>query len=444
MNGRKIDIVLPVVLIGYFLILLDNSVVFTSTVKIADNLNMSQDNVSWITNIYALMFGSLLLLGGRLGDVYGRKLMLIIGIAIFTLGSFMVGISVSGKMIILMRAIQGIGSSVLAPTTLALLLDNYTGLRRQKAISYYGLTAGIGASVGIIIGGIITNYLSWRWGFLINVPIGIILIFITILFVPDNSIKEKIKLDYTGTALSFFGFFLLVYSIDSSNYKIIKFISAIFFISMFILVEKKNKQPLMPLELFKNRERFWAYITRFLFAGTSISYFFLVPQSLQQFYGYTPLMSAIAFMPETITQFIFGMIQTKISTKLKNNSILIIGIFINSLALILGYLIGLQHGYLIGIAIPMVILGIAQGLAFGPLTSAGVTHTNDRISGAASSVVNVFHQIGSSIILSIVVAYSSNLLDLNLKYNTEFLILSILGVITLITSLNIKMNESKS
>lgn len=443
MNNRKIDIVLPVVLIGYFLILLDNSVVFTSTVKIANSLNMTQSNVSWITNIYALMFGSLLLLGGRLGDVYGRKLMLLIGIAVFSLGSFMVGISNSGTMIILMRAIQGIGSSILAPTTLALLLDNYTGTKRQKAISYYGLTAGIGASVGIILGGIITNYLSWRWGFLINVPIGIALIFITILFVPDNSVKEKIKLDYIGTFLSFIGFFLLVYSIDSSDYKIIKFIFAILFITLFIFVEKRNKQPLMPLELFKNKERFWAYITRFLFAGTSISYFFLVPQSLQQFYGYTPLMSAIAFMPETITQFIFGMIQTKISTKFKNNSILILGIFINSLGLILGYVIGLEHGYFIGIAIPMVILGIAQGLSFGPLTSAGVAHANNNISGAASSVVNVFHQIGSSVILSIVVAYISHILNLNLKYNTEFLILSIIGILTLVTSLIVKRNENK-
>ncbi|MCT6859405.1 MAG: MFS transporter, partial [Apilactobacillus sp.] len=183
---NKFGIILPIILLSYFLILLDNSVVFTSTVKIASDLQMTPQSIAWITNIYALVFGSLLLLGGRLGDLYGRKRIFLVGLVIFTICSLLVGIAPSGIFIIIMRGFQGIGSAILAPTSLALLLDNYAGKQREKAISYYGVTAGLGASVGLIIGGIVTTFVSWRLGFLINVPLGLLLILLTIFAVPTR------------------------------------------------------------------------------------------------------------------------------------------------------------------------------------------------------------------------------------------------------------------
>lgn len=209
----KFGIILPIILISYFLILLDNSVVFTSTVQIASSLYMTSQSVAWITNIYALVFGSMLLLGGRLGDLYGRKPVFLTGLVIFTLFSLLVGLAPSGLFIIVMRAFQGIGSAILAPTSLALLLDTYEGKKREKAISFYGVTAGLGASVGLIIGGLVTTFYSWRLGFLINVPLGILLILLTIFFVPKSNAQGHAHLDYIGSILSVLAILSLVNAI---------------------------------------------------------------------------------------------------------------------------------------------------------------------------------------------------------------------------------------
>lgn len=187
MNKSKFGMVLPIILISYFMILLDNSIVFTSTVKIAADLHMDAQSLAWVTNAYALSFGGLLMIGGRAGDIYGRRRVFIAGLLIFTLGSLLVGMSQSGAMIIAMRALQGVGSAILAPTTLALLMDSYQGATRTRAIAYYGATAGIGASFGLVIGGLIASYFSWRDGFLLNVPVGLIMLALTLKFVPAKA-----------------------------------------------------------------------------------------------------------------------------------------------------------------------------------------------------------------------------------------------------------------
>lgn len=154
MQKQKFGPVLPIILISYFMILLDNSIVFTSTVKIAQDLQMDAQALAWVTNAYALTFGGLLMLGGKAGDILGRRRVFTFGLVIFTLGSLLVGLAQNGAMIIAMRALQGIGSAILAPTTLALLMDSYQGNMRTKAIAYYGATAGIGASFGLVVGGL--------------------------------------------------------------------------------------------------------------------------------------------------------------------------------------------------------------------------------------------------------------------------------------------------
>ncbi|MEJ6400832.1 MFS transporter [Nicoliella lavandulae] len=407
-DNRKFGIILPIILVSYFIILLDNSVVFTSTVSIANELNMNAHMIAWITNMYALMFGSLLLLGGRLGDLYGRKRIFLIGLIIFSIGSLMVGIAPSGGFLIGMRALQGVGSAILAPTSLALLLDNYTGQQRSQAIAYYGVTAGLGASVGLIVGGLITTFYSWRLGFLINVPIGVALIIMTIMFIPSRAPKSKQQLDYLGSFLSVIGFLALVYSIDGSIYKLPALIVAIIFLGAFILREAKTNHPVMPLKLFTDSERLSAYVARFFYIGVMISYFFLVPQVLQKYYGFTPLMAAVGFMPETIPQFIFGYVQSKAAQHFKNSTILVFGTFVTLIGVALAFIIGLKAGYWMGVALPMVVIGIGQGFSFGPLTASGVANTSDDIAGAASSAVNVFHQIGSSVVLSSVIALTAN------------------------------------
>ncbi|EAE4171239.1 MFS transporter, partial [Listeria monocytogenes] len=200
LNKQKFGFILPITLLSYFLILMDNSIIFTSSVQIGQSLRLSATALSWVSSAYTLTFGGFLLLSGRLSDLLGRKRIFLVGLLIFGISSLLIGLSQTANMMIAMRAIQGIGSSIIAPTTLALIMDAYKGDMRQKAISYYGATAGIGSSVGLLVGGGLTSLISWRAGFLINVPFTVILIFLTLKFVKNSEIKKE-KIDYFGSFL---------------------------------------------------------------------------------------------------------------------------------------------------------------------------------------------------------------------------------------------------
>lgn len=212
-KSKRFDWILLIILFSYFMILLDNSIIFTETVKIAQELRLNQQTLSWVSSAYSLTFGGFLLLGGRAGDLFGRRRVFEIGLVIFGLGSLIVGLAVNAPMIIAARAFQGIGSAVLAPTTLAILMDTYEGPARVRAIAYYGAMAGIGASVSLVIGGIFASLLTWRVGFFINVPISIWMLYLAIRHLKADHGQANGKLDWVGTITSLIGMSALVYSI---------------------------------------------------------------------------------------------------------------------------------------------------------------------------------------------------------------------------------------
>jgi len=212
MKNKKFGIVLFIILFSYFLILMDNSIIFTGTVKIASELHSNESELSWVSNAYTITFGGFLLLAGRLGDFVGRKRIFLAGLVIFGLSSLAVGLSQNPMQIISFRAIQGVGSAILAPTSLAILMDNYQGEMRMKAISYYGATAGIGSSVGLLLGGWLTSAFSWRIGFLINVPFTIFLIMLTVFKIFDKNEPQTTKIDFLGAFFSVIFAFRLRYN----------------------------------------------------------------------------------------------------------------------------------------------------------------------------------------------------------------------------------------
>ncbi len=377
MNKQKFGMVLPIILISYFMILLDNSIVFTSTVKIAADLSLSASELSWVTNAYALTFGGLLMIGGRSGDIFGRRNVFLIGLVIFSIGSLLVGLSTNGLMIIAMRALQGIGSAILAPTTLALLMDSYRDQMRTRAIVYYGATGGLGASIGLVVGGLIASYASWRWGFLLNVPVGILMIVLTLKYIPASK-KVEGKLDWLGSILSVLGITALVYGINGASHPVPMVMTGILLLVLFVWQEKVSKHPITPLKLFKDRKRSSAYIARFFFLGAMISYFFLTPQAMQQVYHFTPLMAAVGFLPETLPQFVFATLVSRLNEKFTNTQILIAGTVITLAGLVFAAVVGIQAGYWWSVAIPMVIIGIGQGFTLSPLTVVGVANTDRK------------------------------------------------------------------
>ncbi|WP_261809668.1 MFS transporter [Levilactobacillus humaensis] len=451
-SREKFGIVLPIILLSYFMILLDNSIIFTSTVKIAADLQLNSQTLAWVSSAYTLTFGGFQLFGGRMGDVYGRKRVFLIGLLLFSFCSLMVGLSTNAVMIISMRAFQGIGSAILAPTTLALLLDNYQGTMRTRAIAAYGATAGIGASFGLVLGGVIASVFSWRYGFFLNVPVGLLMFFLTLHFIEDNEGKSLIEdnegksrnhLDIAGTLLSVLGLSALVYSIDGTSHQVLALIIAVIALSLFVYVERVVSSPIMPLRLFTDWQRSSAYIARFFFIGAAFAYFFVTPQALQHIYGFTPLLAGLAFLPATIPQFISALQVSRLSIKFGNARLIIAAIVFVIVGVLMTVFLGMNQGYWIAVAIPMVVFGIGQGLALSPLTVEGVANTDPEIAGAASGVVNTVHQFGQSVGMSVVIALTSGVHNWSTSYREQLLIIAVIAGMSLIAALVLQGSQSR-
>ncbi|MGR3741144.1 MFS transporter [Companilactobacillus sp. DQM5] len=412
-KDEKFGIVLFIILFSYFLILMDNSIIFTSTVKIAENLNMNPVTLAWISNAYTITFGSFLLLAGRLGDLIGRKMIFVIGLFIFGFSSLMIGITNSSMMMIIFRAAQGVGSAIIAPTSLALLMDYYDGQMRAKAISYYGATAGIGSSVGLLLGGWLTSAISWRAGFLINVPFALFLLILALKKVDDTKTTKQ-RVDYLGAILSVVMAALFVYGITSNNLLLI--LISIIIIGIFVYYENEVSYALIPMSLFNNRIRTSAYIARFLFMMAMLTYWFILPQIMQNMYHFTPFQSGMGFLPLTIVNFIAALYLPKLTTKLGNNKVMLLGQGILLIGMIVSLTIDPKSGYFLTMGVPMILTGLGQGWLLAPLTAAGITDVSPEQAGAASGMTNAVHQLGGPVGLSIVVIFSSSITDMTQYY----------------------------
>lgn len=429
MSKHTFGIVLPIILFSYFLILMDNSIIFTSTVKIANDLQMDDASLSWVSNAYTITFGGFLLLAGRLGDLLGRKKIFLIGLMIFGISSLLIGISQTDYQIITFRAIQGIGSAIIAPTSLALLMDTYEGKQRMRAISYYGATAGIGSSIGLLLGGWLTSVISWRSGFLINVPFTIVLIILTILYVKQTQIKRT-KIDYFGAILSVIAAMSLVYGITSNALPFL--ILGFVLIIAFVLLERRLDYALMPISLFNNSVRSGAYIGRFIFMMAMLSYWFILPQIMQEIYHYTPLQAGIGFLPLTIVNFIAAMYLPTITEKFGNTKVLLTGQMILIIGLAISAIVNPTNGYWLAIGLPMILVGLGQGWILAPLTNAGIYKVDNNIAGAASGMTNSMHQLGGPVGLSIIVLFTAQITNITTYYHAVMWIITAYMVLALI------------
>jgi len=408
---------------------MDNSIIFTSTVKIANDLQMDDASLSWVSNAYTITFGGFLLLAGRLGDLLGRKKIFLIGLMIFGISSLLIGISQTDYQIIIFRAIQGIGSAIIAPTSLVLLMDTYEGKQRMKAISYYGATAGIGASIGLLLGGWLTSVISWRSGFLINVPFTIVLIILTILYVKQTQIKRT-RIDYFGAILSVIAVMSLVYGITSNALPFL--ILGFILIVAFVLLERRLDYALMPISLFNNSVRSGAYIGRFIFMMAMLSYWFILPQIMQEIYHYTPLQACIGFLPLTIVNFIAAMYLPTITEKFGNTNVLLTGQAILIIGLVISAIVNPTNGYWLAIGLPMILVGLGQGWILAPLTNAGIYKVDNNIAGAASGMTNSMHQLGGPVGLSIIVFFTAQITNITTYYHAVMWIITAYMVLALI------------
>ena len=402
--------VLAVVLVSYLMIVLDISIVITALPRLHDDLGFSATGLSWVQNAYLLAFGGLLLLGARAGDLLGRRRVFIAGLGLFTAASLGIGLAQSPAMLLLARAVQGVGAATLAPSTLALLTTSFpAGPERTRAIGYYGATAGVGASLGLVLGGVLTDLISWRVGFFLNVPIGIAMMLAAPRVLPETE-RRSGRFDVAGALSSTAGMVALVYGLVrsaeagwSDPLTVGTLVAGVVLLALFVLNEWRAAQPIMPLRLFASRERTGAYLGRLLFLGGMLGFWFYVTQYLQGVLGFSPLETGFAFLPTTVVNFAVALAVPWLTRRLGNARLLAGGILVAAIGMAWLSRVSADSSYLTGVALPMLLIGAGQGGVLAPITAAGVAGVAPEDADAASGLVNVFHQIGGSLGLGILV-----------------------------------------
>lgn len=444
--GSKKRIILTIVLLSYFVTAIDSSIVITGLTKMSKDLNLNQSTLSWVQNAYVLAFGGFILLGGRLSDVFGRKRIINIALILFGGGSALAGAATTAFVMIFARLIQGIGAAILAPTSLALLMDTFEGKERIRAVAWYSSISGLGASVGLILGGFLASFMSWRDGFYINIPLTIFMLILSMKTLQYKK-TEQSKFDICGTILSTTGIFAFVYAINGAKNVVVWLLVSIVLLVGFVIVEAKISIPIMPLELFQNKTRSMAYIARTLYMCAMLGFWFFISECLQNIFRFSPILTGLAFFPMTISMFIAAIVVPRLVVNLGNKKVLLVGIFFLFSGFILMLCLNKHSSYFSGVALPLILLGFGQGLSMSPLTNLGIYDTKAENSGAASGLVNVAHQVGGSVGLSIMVAFSGNTLSMFSSFHIAmvigliFVVLMALVSFTLPNRLQEKINK---
>lgn len=431
---KRKRIVLALVLFSYLVVGIDGSLVITAITAIASELHMDGPAMSWVQNAYVLAFGGFMLAGGRLGDIYGRKFTFCASIVLFCIGSIGAGLSRSALTMIVSRFVQGVGSAAMAPSALGLIVDYFQGRERIKVVAWYGSISGLGLCVGLILGGAITSYVSWRWGFLVNVPIAIIMFVYAAKWLHKGT-RTAGRLDVSGTVVSAIGVFAFVYAIDGAKNPWAWMLVAGICLAAFMKAERTASLPIVPAVLFRSRNRCNGYLSRLMLIGALMGYNFTISVFMQSGFGFTPLQTGCAFVPMTVTTFCGALAVPRLVERHGNVPVLIVGLAM----LVIGFVslaeVKSDGSYLYSICLPMILIGFGQGLAMSPLTNLGIEGVDGKDTGAASGFVNVMHQVGGAIGLSLMVSTSENITDIALRFRHNMAVAALLVFSALVVTL---------
>ncbi|CAI6051305.1 MFS transporter [Cohnella sp. JJ-181] len=405
------SMILTIIIACQLLVVLDASIMVTSIPEIGRTLHMSTTGLTWVQNSYILAFGGFLLLGARAGDLIGRRRMLGAGIGLFTLTSLLAGLAPSAEFLLVSRAFQGFAAALATPAALALLSATFTEEReRSRAIAMYSAVAGAGGGVGLLLGGFFTDFITWRVGMFINVPIGIVLMYLVWRFVGSSATRTG-KFDLGGALTSVVGMTALVYGFvqaadrgwgETGTWLWLG--AGIWSLAAFVAIEARAGEPIVPLRLFANRQRSGAYLGRFLLVSGNFSLFFFIPQYLQNVLGLSSLEAGLAFLPFTAAQFGMMFVMQRLIRRYGNRNVLAAGLLLAILGTLwMSQMIAAQADFFPRMFILMTVMGIGAGMVFQPLTAMGLTGVDPRDSGAASGLINVAHQSGASLGLAVLI-----------------------------------------
>jgi EmrB/QacA subfamily drug resistance transporter len=403
-------LVLTLILSVQLMVVLDATIVNIALPDIRTALHFSPASLSWVINAYTLSFGGLLLLGARAGDILGRRRTFLAGITLFTAASLVGGFAASSGQLLAARAVQGVGAALASPSALALLMTMFPqGRERTRAIGLYTAVSIGGSAVGLIAGGMLTQWVSWRWVLFVNVPIGVAVIVLSGLVLPETP-RRSGRFDLTGALTSTIGMAALVYGFVhagsngwANNATITSFAVGVVLLVAFVLTELRASSPITPLRLFADRNRSTSYLARLLMVAGMMGMFFFLTQFLQNLLGYSPLKTGVAFLPLTAVLFAASTFSARVLVERVGRRALIAGgITLSTVGLLWLTQLSETSNYL-SLLGPLLLFGLGNGIAFVPLTTAALDGVAAEDAGAASGLVNVMQQLGGSLGLAVLV-----------------------------------------
>jgi EmrB/QacA subfamily drug resistance transporter len=421
MDTRQRWLALYVLCLGSLMIVLDATIVNVALPSIREDLGFSETSLAWVVNAYLLTYGGLLLLGGRLGDLYGHRRLFIYGITLFTLSSLACGLSGSQGFLVTARAVQGVGGAVASAVSLSLIMILFTEVAdRAKAMGFFGFVASGGGTLGVLLGGVLTDALSWHWIFLVNVPIGAAVCALCLrLLPPDERERGGGRLDLPGAVAVTGALMVAVYAIVNGNengwtsFETLGLLAvAVALLALFLVIESRVSAPLVPLRLFKLRNVATANAVGVLWAAAMFAWFFLSALYLQLVLGYSPLEVGLAFAPSTIIMGAFSLgLSARLVMRYGYRPPLAVGLTLAAGGLLLFARAPVDGTYVADVLPSMVLLGFGAGMAFNPVLMAAMNDVEPSESGLASGVVNTSFMMGGALGLAVLASVAASRTD---------------------------------
>ena len=377
---------LAVVCAAFFMTILDVSIVNVALPSIGKSLHFSRDNLQWVITAYAITFGGFLLLGGRLADLFGRKRLFLIGVVLFTIASFLCGLAWSEGVLIVARAIQGLGAAVITPAALSIITTTFDeGPERNKALGIWGALGGSGAAVGVLLGGVLTKYAGWEWIFFVNVPVGVLAFLLAPRFVRESKSEKETSQDIAGAVTVTSGLALLVYAVSKapdhgwgSSWTILRLAVAAGLLIAFALIESRAKDPLMPFSIFRIRTVAGANVATLLLGAVTFANFFILTLYVQQVLGWSALKTGVTFIATAGSAVLWAGVAQALTTRVGPKPIMIVG-FIAMIAGMLWYTqIPADGSYWTDLLPGYLLVGFALPFTFIPVSIAALAGVGAR------------------------------------------------------------------
>jgi EmrB/QacA subfamily drug resistance transporter len=403
-------LILGLLATAQFMVVLDASIVNVALPAILKGLHFSVDNLQWVITAYTLAFGGFLLFGGRMADLFGRRRTFLIGLIGFTISSMIVGASQSETMMIVARAVQGLAAAFMSPAALSIILTEFReGQDRNSALGVWSAVAAGGAAAGLLFGGILTQYLGWRWDFFVNVPVGATLSLLAIRYIPEHkSTTDHNDFDLPGAVLVTSGLMALVYGITkaptwgwATSGSISWLAASVVLLGFFVLNEARSKHPLMPLSIFRIRNLSGANLTQLPITAAMFSMFFFISLYVQVILGFDPVKTGLSFLPVTVVIGVTATVVSRFIARVGYKPFMVVAPLIIALGLFMLSHITVGGSYLTGVLPGVSVLAFGVGMSFVSISIAATSGVSQSESGLASGLLNTAQQIGGALGLAI-------------------------------------------